>query len=327
MPGFKNPIERAQEQLSAMTGVNVDGATVNQPGDVTPPEVNTPPVDDQIPPQPETPPKEDPNGETFKARWETLQGMYKSAREENAVLQGRIGTLEAQVAGLTQQLAEATAAPSGASATPPNGDLQDLISQISDEVGVDLTEKIHKLVRSELDSRIAPVKETMDSVASENLKTRQERFEEALTAQVDDWRSIYVDPQFVNWLQTRHEELSGISYMDIFSKANNEWNLNGLANIFKQYKKATGMGEPPTPNVNTPTAPSVDPREPLVTPGRSHGGSASSTAPQGKVYKMSEVNQFFKDVALGKYRGRDAEVAAMDAEITRANLEGRIVAG
>jgi hypothetical protein len=335
MNGFQNPIERAQAQIDAMTGVNTPPVEVPAGTPPNDPGASNLPADASI--QQNVPPQinEDPNGETYKARWETLQGMFRSAQEREQQNLQRIGMLESQLTQLTQQLAvkqEPVQTPAA-----PAAKVQEVMSKLSDEVGADLAGQMRELVQVLLEGQMTTVQETVktvqksvEDVAAENLRSRQEGFEKALTAQVANWRNIMADPNFAGWLQTNSEPFSGMSYLDCFNKANDGWNLNGLVTIFKQYGQANGLVETPqTTDVNTaPATPTPsDPRESLVSPGRSGGGAPPDPNSQGKVWKISEVNQFYKDVALGKYRGREKDSAAIDADITRANAEGRIIAG
>ena len=60
----------------------------------------------------------------------------------------------------------------------------------------------------------------------------------------------------------------------------------------------------------------------LAAPGRAR---AAPTAPQGKpVWTAAGISQFYMDVANGKFRGRDQERIATEADLMSAQREGRI---
>lgn len=313
--GFKNPIERAQAEIDAMTGQQ--NTPAETPEMVSEPAATVEPV---ITPHAPTH-MEDPNGETFKARWETLQGMYRTSQDQVQVLSGKVASLESHIASLVRQTEENRT-------QTPSGDVGDLVNRLCDEIGGDTAQLIRQLIRAEFDSGIKPVAEQVNTVVADNTKTRQGRFEEALTTKVSDWRNHINTANFGQWLQSNYEPVTGLSYLDCFERANNSWNLDGLANIFIRYKEAHGLaGQPQTAPVQTQSPAATDPRASLVTPGRSGGSTPAGNSQQDRIFRISEVNQFYKDVAIGKYRGREQEAAVMEAAIYQANQAGRVVAG
>jgi NADPH-dependent glutamate synthase beta subunit-like oxidoreductase len=67
----------------------------------------------------------------------------------------------------------------------------------------------------------------------------------------------------------------------------------------------------------------VDPREALVAPGRGKAGQPQQRS-QPKVWNDVDIRKFYSDLRRGVYRGREAEADAIDADIIRANAEGRV---
>jgi hypothetical protein len=43
------------------------------------------------------------------------------------------------------------------------------------------------------------------------------------------------------------------------------------------------------------------------------------------IYTTQDITRFYTEVAAGKWRGRDEERARIDADISRAQHEGRII--
>lgn len=322
--GFMSPADRAQAQIDRMMGVNQDGVNT-PPAEATP--AATPPAEAsatpaepvapvQTPQEPVAAQADDPNGETYKARWETLKGMYRAATDEKASLQAEVNMLRSQIAGIqngiqTQQTPAAS------------GNVNELLAQLTDAIGEDVAEPIRQFVQASIANQVSPVAQQVQNVEAETTKTKQQNFELALTGVAPGWREAMGHPDWVIWLNSHREPLSGLTYAECFDRANESWNLNGLATIFKAF--AASIAPPPvTPQ---PEPDRVDPRLALVSPGRTGSASIENEIPQERFFKQSEVNAFYKDAALGKYRGREAEYAAMDTEITKANIAGRIIAG
>jgi hypothetical protein len=61
----------------------------------------------------------------------------------------------------------------------------------------------------------------------------------------------------------------------------------------------------------------------LAAPGRAH--SAGGAPAEKPVYTAEEITRFYADVAAGRWRGRDADRIAIDADIMLAGREGRII--
>jgi hypothetical protein len=94
--------------------------------------------------------------------------------------------------------------------------------------------------------------------------------------------------------------------------------LGRVAKVFKDYSKLTKSEDTSSQRISTP--------DPDVAPSRR--GSASHTtieANQGKVYTVSQIEQFYTDLRQGKFRGKEAWAEKMRAEIAKAGTEGRIV--
>jgi len=308
---FMSPADRAQAKIDELSGVPAEAAPGQPEG--TEPPIEASPEPSVVAPEVVPPPAPVEISEgTFKARWETLQGMYRTLNEEKTYLVGRVNALETQIASSSSMAAPEPGAPAAKG-------VNELLDLISDGLGADLAGQIQQLIQQSTSSQMAPVAQRLETVATDNLKTRQDTFESSLTARVPGWRNMHGSPAFEQWLHSKREQFSGLSYFDCFTRANNDWDLEGLVGIFNSYA-------PPAPPV-VPPPPVVDPRLGLVAPGRGGGSGVVELAPTERFFKQSEVNAFYKDVTLGKYRGRPAEEAQMDALINQANMAGRILPG
>ena len=304
---FKSPADRAQEKIDEMYAAGAPAGAEPPVEAILTPVIAPEPLAVQIPAPVVAP--ADQNDSTFKARWETLQGMHRTLKEENSFLQHRVNTLETQVSELSNAAPQAPA---------PAGNMSEILASLSEEVGADLAGKIQQLIHETNAAQIAPVTQQLATVASDSLRTRQQNFSASLGAQVPNWSTVMNSPAFGMWLDSNAEQFSGLSFRACFDRANDNWDLPGLVGIFQKF---SGPAAP------VPVIPPVDPRLALVSPGKGGGGGATDLTPTEKYFKESEVNAFYKDVTLGRYRGRAAEQTQMDALIQQANQAGRIIPG
>jgi hypothetical protein len=62
----------------------------------------------------------------------------------------------------------------------------------------------------------------------------------------------------------------------------------------------------------------------LAAPGRQREGQSS--VPQDKPrYSANDIQKFYHDKTFGRYAGREQEASAIEQDILRAPLEGRII--
>lgn len=337
-----SPIERAQAKLDELQGIAPKaegGATTEEPGKQTPAEEvksgpeagedpSTNPADDdpgsanegteQLADKHE---EDDPNSETYKQRWKSLEGMLRSYKQKLDLLEKHNQVLEDQLVA-AQKEKSSIAVPQDAS----KQDLQNHLQALADEYGEDFTNVLSNAIREEvrkiLSEDLAPIKQQVKATAEGNELVRRERFEEGLSAKVPDWREIYFNtPEFEAYLQSNTEPFSGKTFEALFAEANNSWDLDRIAMFFDNFKTATGRAKKSGPSAK-------DPRASLVSPGKSNSSASTpqvqDSGKDTKIWTMAEVKAFYKDAQMGKYRGKEAEMDRIMNQIDRANVEGRI---
>lgn len=204
------------------------------------------------------------------------------------------------------------------------------------EYGADLIEVMRKSARDEvsiemeeLRNQIAGLKSQLQGVGGRVAQTETERLIQELGAAVPNWKELNVDPQFIAWLQLP-EVFSGIKRHDLLGQAFAGHDAQRVIRFFKGYldeAAATGLIPAPTPAL-APADPAASERvtlESLAAPGRAAPAS-SHPAPQGQkpVYTRAQIAKYYTDRAAGKYRGREAEAAALEQDIIAAGNEGRV---
>lgn len=343
-----SPVERAQAKIDRMMGdgkpegegndkPSQEQAATNEPQEQAPQEQQEQqanrqqeePRRQEAPREPavrQNEPSRDQNDQSWEQKYKSLHGMFAGMRakidgleEQNALLMQRLESKPQQQAPASND--------NVLSGEASNAELAAHIKQLSDDYGEDFVNIMRTVMRAEfngmIDQRLKPVTEKVQRSQEDSQRARQENFANQLTARVPDWRELWNNPEFQVWLDTNREDFSGRSYQELFRGANKDWNLDGMVRFFETFKRATGRVAATQQGVGQ-THQSSDPREDLVAPGKSSGSNNNPQQGQKKIWTMLEVNQFYKDVQTGKYRGREADYQKIDAEIFQANREGRI---
>ena len=230
---------------------------------------------------------------------------------------------------------------------PGEGEIPKFVSQKDiDDYGADLHDFMKRVAREEMLPMLKPIAQTVGQVQARVETTEQEtgkqflsRMHTNLDSQVPGWQDMNRDPNFVAWTK-RSDVYSGLNRQELLQKAWYAGDSNRVAAFFQGYlaeEAATdpaaaqaraqaqggygGHAEGPAPTGQPPTPQRVT-LEQLAAPGRAR---AAATAPAGKpVWTADGISQFYMDCANGKFRGRDAERIATEADLMSAQREGRI---
>lgn len=195
------------------------------------------------------------------------------------------------------------------------------LAKFEEEYGKDFLEMQRILARREaeelLNKRVQPIEEQVSTVEETQIKAAQQNFMTYLDEKVEkgDWRTLWSgqDEKFNAFLQQR-EPTTGLSYAQIVRYHNDNWDADGLANIFNTY---LGTPEPP---IEQPKK--VNPaKEALVAPSRT---THTAPPPQSdkRIWSSSMIEQFKRDDRMGKYS--QEESGAMWNDLLAAMNEGRI---
>ena len=229
------------------------------------------------------------------AAHKTLQGKYRSEvprlQEENKNLRERLEKLESQA-----QQAEERAEES-------ERKLSDHLQRLNDEFGEDLAESF---------------RETAREIASEEVKSdRQKREEEAqnrfmaaVRRNITDFDQINPDPEFIQWLTSQPDPVTGGTLRDKLNQAGAERDLQTVVQIFDEFRRRN-QNPSQQPQNTDPTAP-----ENQVTP--KSRSTPPNDQPQQPGYTTDDYVQLQRDIARGKYRGREEEARRLEEEIHAA---------
>jgi hypothetical protein len=187
------------------------------------------------------------------------------------------------------------------------GDLVDLIGRkAADVVNAEM---------SRLRAENAQLREEVGSVSEQQGEARRDVYFSNLERLVPDYRELNVDPDFLEWL-AEVDTMSGQPRQNFLNNAFESYDVDRTAVLFDAFKELTAAA----------AKPKVVPKElqRQVAPGTSKASSVATTNANERIWKMSEIDRFYRDVARGTYKGNDAEQARIEAEIDQAVLEGRL---
>lgn len=265
------------------------------------PEVPAPaPIE---PPAPPVPPAVD-----WEQKYRSLQGVFNS----------QVPALQGQVKALQDQM-EAIKAKTPEPAPKPDADPKD-----AEVFGADVVDMVVRTAKgllvpqvASLQSRVAKLEQLADSLMQTSTVTAEEVFFRAVDAEVPDWEAINRDQRFLDWLaevDPVYRQPRGAA----LTQARQALDARAVVAIFKVFKQQT---EPPKPAAPAAPRPSLQQQ---VSPG-STTASVTPTAPSAKpLVTQREIEVFYNELAQGKWRGREQQAAAREAEINQALAEGRV---
>jgi hypothetical protein len=321
---FQDPATMAREEAERLHKVAFPESYTEETEEETPAseEKEENPADDATLPtededEEEPPPlaaTEEDGANYWKQRFEVLQGKYNA----------EVPRMAEQIRELTDQMHElATRKPAQEQA--PADPLSDALNRIADVYGEDLASDFLELAKAAAQTttreNLKPVESELAQVRNTSTQTAQKAFEDALTQKVPNWRSIYSDPKFGQFLASNVEPYTGATYEQLFVHANNNWDLDRIATFFQTFDSSKTTTNPTT----TPQQARQTP-EHLITPARRGGGVQTQMEnARGQIYTSKQITDFYQDIRDGKYKGQDAKIRQMKADFNKAAVEGRVV--
>jgi hypothetical protein len=303
---------------------------------ISPPpfELTPPPVEEPIPaaaPQPVQAPMND-----WEQRYNTLQGKYNTEMPE---LRGQLRAMQDMLANMQTHMRQPEPrapettferpAPTYQRPQPPP--IREIPKEDVDNYGSDLIDGVGRWA----EARFAPLLQEIDrrllSVEGGNQQlanyTAQKSVDAMLTQAVPDWDQVNHDPNFILWLD-QVDMLSGRKRKELIDEAYGAGNAPRTIAFFRAYKNEqtvvnpNGQGTRPVQTGNIPAdrLPLAD----LVVPGRGQSVTAPAPgAPEQRIWTAADIAAFNRQKQQGRWIGREAEAARIEADYMRAPLEGR----
>jgi FtsZ-binding cell division protein ZapB len=307
-------------------------------GTVAPPAVPSqeagPPQDQQpSPPAAGSSGDEVVSPEEWEKRYRAMKGRYDGLR-------GEVGQMSEQLQRLQSENASMRVTSTGPQSTTLNLLTEEEVQEYGPEF-VDVIRRAAAEVAGPLQTEIQNLRQQLGSVQQETSNAFLTRMNATISGMVNGWQELNRHPAFVEWTQLP-DVFSGVIRQQLMQEAWNNGDAIRVAAFFRAFLNEQAAVDPvgsvPRGDVAPPINPSPIPSpmggtvpirtslslDALAAPGRGQSGAQS---PTGKpVYTAADITRFYTDCAAGKWRTREAERAAIDADIIAAQTEGRVIA-
>lgn len=264
----------------------------------------------------------------YKTRFSLMKDKYdKLVSETIPDLNSKISQRDDQVLDLTRQVADlaqklqAVPAVSETPAAPvvnTSANLTDRIMSVlsegeketySDDF-IDMLGRVINSVQSE--NKVDPQLESrLEKVETTQHLTAEERFWKTIDTEVSNWREVQKTPAFQKYLK-RHDPLLGTTREAILGYAQEELNAERAVAVFTDFINGK---QSIVPDDDEP-GDTINPLEKHVVPEDTGSGGMGEldAVPQ---LTTEEIEKFYIDVALGRYKTRPNEERAMENAIRK----------
>ena len=258
---------------------------------------------------------DDENSPTFKARWQSLQGMYNA---DTARFRAELEELKTNPAK--------TAAPAVTPAS--DGIYNSLVEEVGQTTADILKPYLDKIAALEatvtgVAGDVKTTKEKTAQVEAVQAQTEGERFYSELNRIAPDWKTINgwepdgikQDPRLAGFVSQVIPGTS-LTYQDALERHYEKRDVAKVAEIFNLFKKTTEVAKPA---VKTPAA---DPSR-YVEPDKT-GKGVAVPAGAAEIIPHDEYNSFVNSVKKGTFSGTREERTRLEARYDKAFQENRI---
>lgn len=333
---------------------NADAPPTNGNGNTPPAAEGTPPASGAAPPANGDAPPADPldNADgtpNWENRFKALKGRYEADTRRWGETQQQF---EQRMRETEDQLRQMQRQPLPGETFDPKNPPRLISEQEVQEYGGDLIDVMRRVATETLMPMIAPIATKVGQVEGRVETTAKETERQFLTrmhgfmdSAVPGWDDLNRDQKFIDWTK-RSDVYSGLNRQELLQRAWYAGDAKRVAAFFQGFLAEEAATDPaaaearqralagtgghaqpapqpggPAPNGQHQAAPRVT-LEQLAAPGRAR---AAVTPPAGKAEWTAEgIASFYQDVAAGKFRGREAERVATEADLMAAQREGRI---
>lgn len=309
---------QVQQQVEAAEAL-LAGNNQPQPTQTEAPATPEPAVQSEPTAQPAAPaPAPQANqDETWERRYKTLQGLFNA---EVPKLQTQVKDLSAKYQEAIERLEnvakqqETQARPDQqATANPKDiedfgSDLVEMVQRQTQHVLGSVAQKLDGVVAN-FEKRLALVEQALKGTSQTVAMTAEEMFFSKLAQVVPDWEQINSNDAWLAWLG-EVDPVYGQPRQVALDAAQKSMDVNRVAAVFNAFKGTL------------PKTPKTNPLEKQVSP--KAAASAPPVPTDKPTFTEQQIAAFYKDVALGKYRGRDADVARTEQMINDAIADGRV---
>lgn len=141
-------------------------------------------------------------------------------------------------------------------------------------------------------------------------QSRRETFVSKVDDSIENWRQVNDDPDFIQWLQTR-DKYTGASKHQLLKSAWDNYNVDSMKAFFDDFKSEKGTMSTTKNETTFDLSPDTS------------GGTMPSKSTKGFISK-DEISTFYRDRAMNRFAGSEADAEKIEAKIMRAVKEGKV---
>ena len=279
-------------------------------------------------PQPQT-------AEDWEHQFRSLKGRYDRDAEEKR-------RLNQQIIDMQRLLAAGQPTPNEGSGVrfnvqpPPPGrrvtqkEVDEFGTELMDVVGRRSLESVEPMLQ-QLVNELNQVKRQVGGVQNTVVYDARVKMYDDLAREVPHWDAINNSPQFAQWLD-QIDPISRQSRRSFLNTAHNSNSTGQVVDIFRGFlsdvaaRNPANGGQQPgngaVTQVGNASTPQVDLMQ-FAAPGRAKTGQ-TTVPPEKPIFTRADITQFYRDKTAGKYAGREADAAQVEAALFAAGSEGRI---
>lgn len=286
-------------------------------------------------PQPQAPNQPNPQepNQLTPADWErnfyAMKGRYDKQGADMAAMGETLSRVQAELQNMRQVGIPMTPAPQSRT-----------VNLLTPEEIQEYGPEFIDVVRRAAGELTAPLQEEVELLRGQLGTVRQEtgnsfltRMNATISGLVPNWEAVNRDPSFVQWTSLP-DIFSGVRRGELMQQAWDSGDARRVASFLQAFLAEEAAVDPQAsaqrgragfPAALAPPVPSPPQLslEALAAPGRAHSVAQQPT--DKPVYSAADITRFYTDVAAGRWRMREPERAAIDADIIAAQREGRII--
>lgn len=265
-------------------------------------------------------------------RYNSMKGRYDALLRAQGGMEEQMRQMAAELVRTQQALEHVQSTPVAAQQVQRGQDHGNLITEEDRQnYGEDLIDMARRAARETVSPELEQLRADNQRLTQRVQSSGKREMFVAMDTAVPAWRQINRDPRFIGWLRLPNI-YTGQARKVTLDNAVRDADASRAIAVFKDFlaeAAATGQQVPAarneqqaqTPLPHTPAL-SLDT---LAAPGRARPASGDSQVPADKpTYTRAQISKFYDDKRRGLYAGRDADVAAFEADLTAAQREGRI---
>ena len=271
--------------------------------------------------------KEDP----AEQRYRVLKGKYDA---EVPRLHRQLSEVQGQLQGMRELVATLQTRQEShqEEQTPPQKSV-DISEAEVEEFGSDLIDLIGRKASqvltgevSKIWDKIRDLEQGVGGVKKHVVQSARDKVFAALDGRIENWRDINTDPAFLEWLD-RVDPFTGQQRGQQLRKAFEENDPTRVIAFFNGFLQENAAVSPPPGGSHAQEQggkgkPKVDMGK-LVAPGKPRAGTAGAQS-EKRVWTQKEIQDFYRDVSRGRFKGREDEQRVIEKDILAAAAEDRL---